>query len=85
MRKTFTIAIVALLAACCGPTDIDARAERARFDAIAPEYRELVEGARRESGEAWFSAQQQADRIRTVEEWEAYVIDLEAAVAEGGR
>lgn len=81
MRKIISVILFAgLCAGCCGPNEVDAAAERARFEAIGPEYLLLVREARRADGTPWFQPAQVANREATVAEWESYVLDVERSV-----
>ena len=69
----FLIASCAILPSCT-PTHVYLAADRATFDAVAPEYRAYVEA------DAALSAEQKQRRFRTVDTWQSRVEAAEGTV-----
>jgi hypothetical protein len=85
MRVKLAILAAALLCACCGPTEVDAAAVRARYEFVRNDYQGddgLLRNARRPDGSRWFSDEQIEDREMFLRQWGALVVDTETS-AEG--
>jgi hypothetical protein len=71
-RRLLYVAGLICLAGCVGPDPVQTRADRATFDAIAPEYRAYVED------DATLTEEQKARRFTTIETWENRIRAMEA-------